>query len=72
MSEVIEFPGETTLDIAPEKVLQAALQAGLVDVLVVASDEEGNLYLASSTGDRYKQLWLLEVAKLEVLEVDGM
>lgn len=62
----------TKLDIPAERVLQAALDAGLTDVVITGYDPDGNEYFASSMADGGDALWLLERAKLELLRIgDG-
>lgn len=57
----------TKLDIPAERVLQAALDAELTDVVIIGYDLDGNEYFASSMADGGNALWLLERAKLELL-----
>lgn len=65
--KVVEFPGGTTLDLPTERVLQAASEADLSVAVVVGLDKEG-IYFASTTGNVYQVLWLLEKAKRQLLE----
>lgn len=68
-ADIIEFHGETRLDIAPEKVLSAAIEAELESVIVIGRDKDGNLYLAASGGDVFETNWLLDIAKQEILKM---
>jgi hypothetical protein len=68
-TNIIEFPGETLLDIDPSKMLEECSKEELETALVVACRPDGSLFFASSTGDLYQMLWFLEVAKQEVLEM---
>lgn len=65
---VVEFPGETLLDIPPQSILEGAKEESLEQVLVVGVTKDGSSYFASSTADLYQVLWLLENAKMDVLE----
>ncbi len=70
MSEnVVTFPGITTLDIPPERILQKAGEAGLMDVVVLGYDKNGDEYFASSVADGAEVLWLLERLKLQLLRL---
>lgn len=65
---VIDFTGTTTLDMPPSKILAKAAGAGLTDVVVVGWDKDGRLYFASSSGKGPEVAWLLDNAKIELLE----
>lgn len=67
-NNVTMFPGQTFLDIPPDRVLDAAKDLNLQCAIVVGRDAEGRLYLASSSGDAAEMLLLLELSKREVLE----
>lgn len=62
MGEVIDFPGETCLDIDPNKILTGALDA-LDEVVVIGYTIDGEFYLASSKGNGPDMLWLIELAR---------
>lgn len=70
MGEVVELGAMTTLEIPPDKVLSAALKAGLQTVVVVGWDSDDGLYFASSDADGSEVLWLLEKAKVCLLEAE--
>ncbi len=55
---VIDFPGETRLDLSVERVLDAAKECETVFVL--GWDQDGELYVASSTGDVAELMLLYE------------
>lgn len=63
---VIEFPGETTLDIPPERVLDNAPRE-LDCVLVLGLTPNKELYTASSTADIRTILYILEKTKFDLL-----
>ena len=70
MGEVIELPVITCLDIPTERVLQKAIEKELETAVVVGYDKDGNLYFASSVADGGDVLWLFELAKKALLEVE--
>lgn len=65
---VVEFDGDTVLDIPPERILDAAKGTVAKSCVVLGWTEDGKMYLASSTADASSVLWLLEAAKLEIME----
>ena len=67
MALIVEFDGITNLDICPDKVLEAAV-GQLETAVVLGWDTEGEVYIASSTGDLKEVLWLIEIAKQKILE----
>lgn len=70
-SNLIEFPKEvigTYEDIDPSKMLEECSKEELETVVLIGSRPDGSTFFASSTGDRYKQLWFLEIAKQVVLD----
>jgi hypothetical protein len=67
MGDVVVLPVVTCLDLPPERVLQAALEAGLTEVIIVGYAADGSEYFASSVGDGGDVLWHLERAKLRLL-----
>lgn len=66
VSDIIDFDGVTKLDIDPDKVLAGAKE-NLNSVIVIGWDKEDNLYTASSSSSIGELLYLLEVAKKELL-----
>lgn len=68
-AEVIGFPGVTTLDTDPSRVLDSASAAGLEHVVVVGVDSDGEFYFASSMADGGDVLWWLAIAKKRLLEI---
>ena len=64
---IIDFNGITTQDIDSDKVISSAL--GKLDfVFIIGYDKNGELYLASSSSDLTKNLWVLEKAKKDILD----
>ena len=71
MGEVIIMEGVTRVDLNPERVLDAAIDVGLTDAIVIGWDKEGELYFASSIAGGADVLWLLEKSKKELLDIIG-
>jgi hypothetical protein len=67
MSEVIQFPGITRLDLAPDLVLQGAI-GKLENVVIAGYDKDGGEYFAASQGSNAETLFLLERFKKMLLE----
>lgn len=70
MGEVIILPVVTKLDIPAERVVNSAVEAKLKDVVVIGFDGEGALYFASSYADGGDVLWMMELAKKALLEIE--
>jgi hypothetical protein len=68
-ADVVTFPGITTLDLPPERIIQKASEAGLMDVVILGYDKDGEEYFASSVADGAEVLWLLERLKLQLLRL---
>lgn len=64
---VVILPVETSLDICPNRILSAAIDK-LENALVIGRDHEGHLYFASSMADAPSVLFLLELAKKQVMD----
>jgi hypothetical protein len=72
MNNVIEFPNKqiiTDQRIPVKNILLGADKANLKETIVIGWDEEGEFYFASSEADGPNCLWLLERAKLELLNI---
>lgn len=67
---IINFPGITRLKIDPDKVLSAPV-GNLTSVVVVGYDKNGAEYFAASDPSGPEVLWLLERAKLALLNIAG-
>jgi len=65
---IVEFDGITSLDIPPPRILAKAAGAKLESVVVIGFREDGNFYFASSGADGGDVIWLLELAKKQLLE----
>lgn len=68
MGKVIELNNVTRLDIPVGRVLSAAKNKMPRHVMIVGWDEDGDMYFASSVADGPECLWLLELAKRELLK----
>ena len=68
MSNIIDLPVITTLDLPSDRLLEKAI-GNVDDVLIIGWDKQGELYFASSKGDGGHCLWLMELAKKQLLEV---
>ena len=55
-------------DLSPEKVLERAKKRCGNQVIVIGSDESGELYFGSSRMDAANAVLLLEIAKKDLLE----
>lgn len=64
---IVYLDVETTLDIPPQNVIDGASKAELETVVVVGVQEDGSLYLASSTGHNGEIMWLFECAKHQLM-----
>lgn len=63
------LPVVTCLDIAVQRVLDGAAEALLDHVVVVGTTQAGDFYFASNKSSGPECLWLLEQAKLKLLNV---
>jgi len=69
MGKLLHFTGETLVPIPPDQVLEGA--KGKLDYVVVLGwTASGEVYVASSTSKLPDALWLIEQAKLELLDGD--
>lgn len=64
---VVPLSVVTSLDLPPERLLQAAIDEGLSEVVIVGFKKDGEEYFASSVADGGSVLWNLERAKLRLL-----
>lgn len=69
MSNVLELPVMTRLDIDPQRVLAKAIAAEMQEVVIIGYDKDGDEFFASSLADGGDMLWHLERAKLKLLRV---
>jgi len=64
---VVHFTGGTTLDIEPDRVLQAAV-GQLSNVLVIGITSDDELYVAASSGDTFLNHYLASLAVQDLLD----
>lgn len=69
MSNVVELPIVTRLDLDPQRVLAGALEDGMTEVVIIGYDKDGDEVFRSSLADGADALWHLERAKLKLLRV---
>lgn len=65
MGDVIEWQGNTTVDIPVETVCEGAKTC--TEVLIIGTNSEGKPFFASSTADKYRLLWLVERFKAKLV-----
>ena len=68
MGNVVTLDIPTRLDVPAERVLRAALEAGIESVVIAGYDAEGGEYFASSLADGGDALWLMERFKMALLQ----
>ena len=71
MGEVVNIGGVTRLAIPVDRVLSAALDAGLTGVIVVGEYGDGTEYFASSYAGGPETLWGLMRAQRKLLDIVG-
>lgn len=67
LQNVVELGEITNCDIHPDRILSAAL-GKLQDVLIIGWDKDGTLHVTHSTAHGPSLLWLLEKARLYIVE----
>lgn len=70
MSNVIPLGNIAKLDIPTDRVLDQCKGECSAGVVIIGFDDDGDLYFASSIADGGDVLWLMEMAKKRLLEVD--
>lgn len=66
-SNIVEFTGETFVDISPDKILEN--NKGEMDIcLVIGKNKDGSFHFAGSTSDTLTIIWLLECAKKFIMD----
>ncbi len=66
-AEIYLYKGITKLDLPADRVCNAAAEKDLAGVLIIGHDKDGELYFASTYADGGHALWLMELAKKELL-----
>lgn len=67
MSNILRFPRPANADIPPEQVLLDSISRNLTDCIVIGRTKEGDLFFAGSMADGGDALWLMELAKKDLL-----
>ncbi len=71
MGEVVELPVDTCLPLPSDRLLQAAIDGEVRDVVIVGYAMDGSLWFSSADPDVGHVLWLLELAKRDLLNRYG-
>ncbi len=66
---VVDLGNVTKLDLPPNRILSKALDGNLQSVVLMGYDEDGEFYFASSQADGGDVLWLLELAKHQLMAI---
>lgn len=69
MSNVIELPVITTLDIDPSRILSKAMEADLKEVVVTGFTKDGQEYFASSVSDAAQVIYHGERVKHRLMRI---
>lgn len=64
------LPVVTTHDIPADRILRAALKAGMSKVVILGYDADDEEYFASSVSDGGTVLWLMERCKKKLIDID--
>ena len=67
-AEIILFPGITSLNLNPDRLLIAA-QEQLERVVILGVTKDGDEYFASSVADGGDVVWMLERAKYKLMKM---
>jgi len=69
MSNIVNFPGETTLDIDPNEMLKNAMEEfNFESVILVGFTGDDEFTLCSSVGKSSDMVYMLEVGKHAVIQ----
>jgi len=69
MTNIIDLPVVTILDLPPEKIITRAEQESFENVLIIGWRDDGSFYFSSSAADDGDVLYLLELAKKKLMEI---
>lgn len=67
-AEIISFEDVARWDIPAERVIEDAIDANLDKVVILGYTQDGDEYFASSIADGGSVVWLMEMAKKQLLE----
>ena len=70
-AEIVNLPVVTRLDLDPNRVLDSVPREGLKGVIVIAEEDDGGFYFAASMASGPENLWLMEQAKMRLLQMGG-
>ena len=70
MGKVIDFNGITTLDLDPQRILDAAKKEELEGVVILGYTKDGDIYFASSYANVPEVNWLIDKCKDTLLSID--
>ena len=70
MGEVINLEQITRLDIPPERVIDNAPVEELESAVLLGWKKDGEFYFVSSIANGPDVLWLMELAKKKLLEIE--
>jgi hypothetical protein len=65
------FPGVTPLNHDPDVMLELAKNAKLDEVVILGFDKDGEFFFSSNKSDGGGVLWLLEMARHELMKLTG-
>ena len=68
MGKIIEFTGDTCVDLPPENLLEKAKGWEMEHCLVIGYDDEGDLCFGGTTCETSDILFLLERAKMYLMD----
>lgn len=71
MTNVVNLPCITKLDLPPDRIIEAAAKADLAGVVVLGYTQDGDAYIASSYADGGNVMWLMELCKAKLLKIAG-
>jgi len=69
-AEIIMLGNITSLDLPTDRILDGAKGHCSDGVVVMGYDDDGEMYFASSIADGGAVMWLLEMCKKRLMEVD--
>lgn len=70
MNNIVEFPGQTKLDIDPDKILEKAKDKLEQVIVVGVMKDTQELYIATSTGEVATNYYNLALAQQVLMELD--
>lgn len=71
MGEVVDLDVDTCLPIPSEKLLRAAIDGEVRDVVILGYDSDGQLWFSSADSDVGHVLWLIELGRRYLLDHYG-